>query len=229
MSLKLLSSYFEFWSFRLAERDLAQNESKTSSQSLALTLTPYTFENVRGEKVEAELGRLLVPENRRNTHSRKIEIAFVRFKSKANQPGPPVFYLEGGPGGSGIDAAKNQAFSSLMAMREFGDVVALDQRATGLSKPGLECSSSWDMPLDVPGEGEVARRSIKERITVCLEELKDEASIQPVTITTKTPTTRGSARRAWLSEDPTLGRQLRHAAQAHHFETPRKEYRSSDP
>jgi len=61
---------------------------------------------------------------------------------------------------------------SLMAMREFGDVIALDQRATGMSKPSLDCSISWEMPLDIPGEGEVALESIGEKIRVCLQELK---------------------------------------------------------
>src|SRR5947207_11931276 len=109
-----------------------------------LKLDRYTFENVKQEKLESELGHLFVPENRRNPHSRKIEIVFVRFQSTGQQPGPPLIYLEGGPGGSGIDAARNQAFSLLMAMREFGDVIVLDQRATGMSKPSLDCSLSWN-------------------------------------------------------------------------------------
>ena len=151
---------------------LLEAQEKIESTSQRLELAPYAFENVRGEKLDAELGRLLVPENRHNPRSRSIEIAFIRFKSKAKEPGPPLIYLEGGPGGSGIDAARNQAFASLMAMREFGDVIALDQRATGMSKPGLDCSVSWEMPLDIPGEGAVARKSIGEKIRVCLQELK---------------------------------------------------------
>ncbi|HEX8922871.1 MAG TPA: hypothetical protein VF766_15460, partial [Pyrinomonadaceae bacterium] len=100
-----------------------------------LKLKPYVFENGKGEKVEAELGVLLVPENRRNPQSNLIELAFVRFKSTAQNPGAPIVYLAGGPGGSGTGTATGSRFSLFMAMREVGDVIAFDQRGTGMSKP----------------------------------------------------------------------------------------------
>jgi hypothetical protein len=52
-----------------------------------LKLKPYTFQNDKGEKVESEFGTLLVPENRSNPQSNLIELAFVRFKSTAKNPG----------------------------------------------------------------------------------------------------------------------------------------------
>ena len=67
-----------------------------------LKLKPYTFENSKGEKVDSEFGTLLVPEKRGDPNSNLIELAFVRFKSTAKNPGPPIVYLAGGPGGSGI-------------------------------------------------------------------------------------------------------------------------------
>src|SRR5712664_613138 len=63
-----------------------------------LKIKPYVFENGKGEKVDAELGVLLVPENRSDLQSNLIELAFVRFKSTAKNPGPPIVYLAGGPG-----------------------------------------------------------------------------------------------------------------------------------
>ena len=48
-----------------------------------LKIKPYTFENAKGEKVDAEFGTLFVPENRSNPDSNLIELAFVRFKSTA--------------------------------------------------------------------------------------------------------------------------------------------------
>ena len=57
-----------------------------------LKVEPYVFE-AGGEKVDAELGRLVVPENRTNPGSRLIEVAFVRFKSTSQNPGPPIIYL----------------------------------------------------------------------------------------------------------------------------------------
>jgi hypothetical protein len=72
----------------------------------SLSIKPHVFEAGDGQKVEAELGRLVVPENRRDLQAGEIELAFVRFKSTAARPGPPVVYLAGGPGGSGIGTAR---------------------------------------------------------------------------------------------------------------------------
>ncbi len=65
--------------------------------SAQLKIKPYTFENDKKEKVDAEFGTLLVPENRSKPDSNLIELAFVRFKSTAKNPGPPIVYLAGGP------------------------------------------------------------------------------------------------------------------------------------
>ncbi len=117
----------------------------------SLTFEPYTFE-AAGRTVEAELGRLRVPEHRANQASRTIELAFVRFKSTSPRPGPPIVYLAGGPGASGIAAARGPRYSLFMRMRELGDVIALDQRATGLSTPTIACTERLDYPLDSVGD-----------------------------------------------------------------------------
>lgn len=115
-----------------------------------LKIEPYIFENSKKERVPAEFGRLTVPENRRKAGTRLIEIAFVRFKSTAEKPGPPIIYLAGGPGGSGINSAKYDRFELFMAMRRFGDVIALDQRGVGESRPNLRCLLPVSLPLDQP-------------------------------------------------------------------------------
>lgn len=101
------------------------------------------FETMDGIKTAAFSGFLQVPENRANPASRKISIHYVRFPATGNQPGSPIVYLSGGPGGSGISTAKypNFRFPLFMALREFGDVIALDQRGTGLSKDTPVCQS----------------------------------------------------------------------------------------
>jgi pimeloyl-ACP methyl ester carboxylesterase len=112
-----------------------------------LVLAPYVFENARREKLDAELGVLYLPENRRNPNSNLIELAFVRFKSTAARPGPPIVYLAGGPGGSGIGTARGSRYPLFMALREVADVIALDQRGVGMSKPNIGC---WDERLNIP-------------------------------------------------------------------------------
>ena len=132
-----------------------------------LRIKPYVFENGKGEKVESELGVLLVPENRRDPHSNLIELAFVRFKSTAKNPGAPIVYLAGGPGGSGIGTAIGSRFPLFMAMREIGDVIAFDQRGTGRSKPNLICYQRFNFPLDLVPSREAMQKVYSERSRDC--------------------------------------------------------------
>jgi pimeloyl-ACP methyl ester carboxylesterase len=146
-----------------------------------LKLKPYTFEtNDKKEKVDAEFGTLLVPENRSNPESNLIELAFVRFKSTAKSPGPPIIYLAGGPGGSGIWTAKGSRFPLFMALREIADVIAFDQRGTGFSKPSLGCYERLSLPLDVAPTREAAIKELREAAHGCASYWRD---IQRVDLT----------------------------------------------
>lgn len=133
-----------------------------------LKLKPYTFEtNDKKEKVAAEFGTLFVPEKRSDPESNLIELAFVRFKSTAKNPGPPIVYLAGGPGGSGIGTARGSRFPLFMALREIADVIAFDQRGTGFSKPNITCLNRLALPLDVPPTREAAIKEMRENAGDC--------------------------------------------------------------
>jgi pimeloyl-ACP methyl ester carboxylesterase len=136
-------------------------------KSGTLKVKSYTFENDKKEKVDAEFGTLLVRENRSNPESNLIELAFVRFKSTAKNPGPPIVYLAGGPGGSGIFVAKGSRFPLFMALREIGDVIAYDQRGTGFSKPNLGCFDRLAIPLDVAPTREAAIKALRASADSC--------------------------------------------------------------
>lgn len=152
----------------------------TTSISAQLKIKPYTFQNDKQEKVDAEFGTLLVPENRSNQQSNLIELAFVRFKSTAKNPGPPIVYLAGGPGGSGIFTAKGSRFPLFMALREIADVIAFDQRGAGYSKPNLGCYEQLALPLDVPPTREAAIKALRENSRGCAQYWRD---IQRVDLT----------------------------------------------
>jgi len=132
-----------------------------------LKIKPYTYESANGEKVDAEFGTLRVPEKRSDPQSNLIELAFVRFKSTAKNPGPPIVYLAGGPGGSGIGAARGSRFPLFMALREIGDVIAFDQRGTGFSKPNIRCIDRLDIPLDVTPSREAILKTVRESSSNC--------------------------------------------------------------
>jgi pimeloyl-ACP methyl ester carboxylesterase len=141
----------------------------TGSQPGKLTIEPHVFRTPDGRKLDAELGRLVVLENRTKAGSRPIELVFVRFKSTAERPGPPLVYLAGGPGGSGITLARGARFPLFDAMREIGDVIALDQRGAGRSTPLLACQQRWNFPLDKPGDPEAFLRVALDRCRECAE------------------------------------------------------------
>jgi pimeloyl-ACP methyl ester carboxylesterase len=95
---------------------------------------PFRFKSRKGEETDAERGFFEVPEDRRDPGSRKIRLGYVRFASTSATPGPPIVYLAGGPGGEGTGAATGPRFPIFMALREVADVIAFDQRGTGLSR-----------------------------------------------------------------------------------------------
>src|SRR5262245_1842926 len=139
-----------------------------------LKLETYVFEAGGGAKVDAELGRLTVPENRRNPRSRLIEVAFVRFKSTAQNPGPPIIYLAGGPGGSGIATARGSRFPLFMAMREIGDVIAIDQRGTGRSRTNLNCQERIDYPVEKAPNREEILDLFRKQSRACARYWRDQ-------------------------------------------------------
>lgn len=100
---------------------------------------PFEFKSASGQTTAALRGSLQVPENRNDPRSRQLTLRYVRFPATTANPGAPIVYLSGGPGGSGIETAKRKRYPLFMAMRQFGDVIALDQRGTGASDDTPVC------------------------------------------------------------------------------------------
>lgn len=109
---------------------LARASAQTAPPSQA---GPFRFKGWRGAETDAERGFFEVPEDRRDPRSRKIRLGYVRFPSTAARPGPPIVYLAGGPGGEATGAATGPRFPIFVALRAVADVIAFDQRGTGLS------------------------------------------------------------------------------------------------
>lgn len=121
--------------------------------SLAQTVpgeTAIVFEAQSGETADAFDGSFVVPENRNAADSRSLTLKYVRFPATGETAGAPIIYLSGGPGGSGIETAKHERFPLFMAMREFGDVIAFDQRGTGASNDLPNCTSSQHISTTSP-------------------------------------------------------------------------------
>lgn len=112
-----------------------------------LILTPASQGEIRwsphnytsgNNSVEAEIGALKLPESRRDGPKGSVELAFVRLKSTSENPGPPIIYLDGGPGSSAINLGRiPEYFAVFQKLRQAGDVILLDQRGVGRSRPAL--------------------------------------------------------------------------------------------
>lgn len=134
----------------------------------ALAFKPITLHPNDGSKsVAAELGRLTVLENRSRPAGATIDLAFVRLKTAAARPGPPVVWLAGGPGGSGTEDAQGPLLPLLLEIAEFSDVIALDQRGMGLSQPRLDCPGRLDLPLDRPMEPGLVLVAFRQSAAEC--------------------------------------------------------------
>ena len=97
-----------------------------------LVLKPGTYETENGA-CPADIGTLVVQEDRHDPHSRLIALPVVRIKARSSSPGEPIFRLEGGPGSS------NMHFAMASRFARDHDVVLVGYR-------GVDGSSVLDAP-----------------------------------------------------------------------------------
>jgi pimeloyl-ACP methyl ester carboxylesterase len=125
------------------------------------------FEANSGETTSAYAGTFSVPEYRADPATKLISLHYVRFPSTAENPGNPIVYLSGGPGGSGVATAKWRRYPLFLAMAAYGDVIALDQRGTGQSDSPPECRSSQLAPSTDPVSDEAFAELHRVAIREC--------------------------------------------------------------
>ncbi len=138
---------------------------------MTLPLRPYRFEATDGRAVDAELSSLEVPMNRAAPTSTRVRLAFVRLPGTGDRSRPPIVFLNGGPGLSGIRFGRGRFFGLFDILRAAGDVILLDQRGSGSSMPSLACAE----PLVLPFENALARdevlRAVIDSTRRCAEHL----------------------------------------------------------
>jgi pimeloyl-ACP methyl ester carboxylesterase len=96
-----------------------------------------------------DCGYLTVAESRRTATSRTIELAIAILRSPNPSPAPDAaLFLSGGPGQPALPLIPfiAQSYAPVLAQR---DIVFIDQRGTGYSRPALNCA----MTSAVMGEG----------------------------------------------------------------------------
>lgn len=132
-----------------------------------------TAERGDGEAASFELGFLEVPEDRSRPDGRTIEIAFVRLPATAEEPGPPLVYLAGGPGQPATPVIRSaRALGSMAPLRALGDVILLDQRGVGRSRPNLDCPSEGPIHPETFLGSEASAQDVRARFARCVEGLR---------------------------------------------------------
>jgi prolyl oligopeptidase len=133
---------------------------------------PFVWTTTDGRKIDAVYSVVEVPEDRSGQSSNTLKLAYVLLPSTASRPGPPIVYLAGGPGASGIESARGPRADLLLALREVADVVLLDQRGTGLSRPSLICGNVWEHAHNEPLDDAAALAAVRQAAQVCGEQMQ---------------------------------------------------------
>jgi pimeloyl-ACP methyl ester carboxylesterase len=121
----------------------------TSSPPLAIALAPCRLEHPLGlASFAAECGRVSVPENRDKPGSARLELFVARIPALSRKrAADPLFLLAGGPGLGATTFYTGVAPAFALANRN-RDIVLVDQRGTGKSRP-LNCpfdeQQMWDI------------------------------------------------------------------------------------
>jgi pimeloyl-ACP methyl ester carboxylesterase len=141
-----------------------------------------------GTVFEATFGTVRVPERRPWRRGEPtVELAVVRLRRAGGTPAgsPPHVILAGGPGDSGIRLALGLARQGGAAVADLldGDIVGIDQRGTGASRPSLAVSVPIDLPTAGPGSPDAWLPVLRDGARRALAELRARG-IRPEAYTT---------------------------------------------
>ena len=153
-----------------ASLSVAEESGPGEAGTLQLEKRSY---KVGGETIEADFGLLTVPENRSRADSRMIQIAYVRLPGAEGSDGPPLVYLEGGPGQSVIQTlSRRGALRRWTPLMANGDVILLDQRGVGFSRPNLGFLWKGDTPVNLFRSLEDARPALEGQARIAADHFK---------------------------------------------------------
>lgn len=128
-----------------------------------------------GTEATFDLGRLSVPEDRGRPEGARVELAFVRLPATGAAPGPPLVYLAGGPGQAATPMVRSaETVAALAPLRALGDVILLDQRGTGLSRPSLFCPADRPPHPELFLGTEAAAEDARARFAACAAGLAEQ-------------------------------------------------------
>ena len=122
--------------------------------------------------IRAQLGRMTVPLVRGDAEGGSAEIVFVRLQSGEGSANPPIVYLAGGPGGSGISVTRiPPMLAGFARLTEAGDLILLDPRGVGQSSPRPLCRAPRPLePHEKFADSKLVMPEIVRNARACVEE-----------------------------------------------------------
>lgn len=137
------------WAALLVLRLAAFGGSAPSGVVRRLIPTTCVFSSAGGPPLPpTTCGTMRVPERRDASGGRTIDVAYAVIHATAAHPAPdPLVFLAGGPGDAAVPEAASLYRDALAAVtRGARDVVLIDPRGTGLSRPSLDCNPELSAP-----------------------------------------------------------------------------------
>lgn len=146
------------------------------------TFTPakcmFTVPGSATEGADIICGYLTVPEDYAQPDGATIRLAVAIIKSKReNKKVDPIFFAQGGPGGSTLDSYVDPLLSPDSRLRKDRDLVLFDQRGTLYSQPSLYCKEYDQLILDTLEKDlttEEYERMDLETMSACRDRLLQE-------------------------------------------------------
>jgi len=129
-------------------------------------LAPCTYK-AGDVSFQADCGTLVVPENRSKPQSRLIALPVIRVRAQTSSPASPIFFLQGGPGGT------NQEFQFLGGLNKDRDFIQVGYRGVDGSVV-LDCPEIGDAVRSVSEGllGDAALQSYSQASTRCASRLE---------------------------------------------------------
>ncbi len=120
-------------------------------------------------------GYLTVPADYDNPEAGMFELAVALLPAAGDRTdAAPIVFLDGGPGSKTLEAMAVSAGALLESLPEDRDIVVLDQRGAGYSRPSLDCPGLRELARDLIGKtlslAEESRLSL-EALGACRDRL----------------------------------------------------------
>jgi len=181
-------SLFPTNAFVHATTTVSSSQKKLETAHEKVSTRQIKIKTSDGTLFEANLGYIKVPENRTKAASNLIKVAFMQILSPAAKKSPPVFHFHGGPDDDAhlsnkipASVIENLNAPELVTIDfsfrsrgyreylDFSDVVIMDDRGMGLSRPRLTCTQNPS-----PTDFLKAEKDQTTKIMKILENCRDE-------------------------------------------------------